>query len=285
MNENTPLSLVSNNPEKIRYRHIYLCPNAYSDERIIIGLIGQSDSGIESKFVSSPTAIETLITLIGSEGVEQYQFAIAEIRRSLKKWNDIAKIEDLPSTLFIFGETYNAITSARTSLYKDILEVSSSLYRSCAASNISKTLAGQTTLTKTLHERISQLNPLIADDLFSKKKIKTTEGDVIDVPIFGRKIFGAPVSFVAREMGEPRMRAEAYVAKFNWLKNYVPQKPRVYVLAPTQNTQSGVNRLEASMRELLAIADAASVPLRHGETTDALATQVINDEIRSDEAA
>lgn len=278
MNQNTDLLLITGPREGISYRLVYLQPNSYSDEKIVVGLIGQSTDLIESKFVTSSAAIGILVHLIGEDGVEQYHFAADEVRRKISQWREIAELSALPSSLLTLGETMQAITSARDSLYKEILEVSSSLYRSCSVTSLNRDITGQSTLTKTLHERVSRLNPLIADNLFSKRKIQTDAGDIVEVPIYGNKIFGAPVSFGVREFGEPRMRAEAYVAKFNWLKKYVTQEPRVYVLAPTQKNQVGTNRLEASIRELLAIANAASVPLRQGETPDDLAAQVISDE-------
>src|SRR5207253_128238 len=96
-----------------------------------------------------------------------------------------------------------------------------------------------------------------------------------DLPIYGTRIFGAHVSFAAKDL---RMRAESYVAKFVWLRNHLPQQPRVYLLVPQEGRDDGPSRLDASLRELRAIADASRVPLRTSDSTEEMATMILQDE-------
>jgi hypothetical protein len=98
-------------------------------------------------------------------------------------------------------------------------------------------------------------------------------GEVVELPIFGTRIFGAPVSFAASDQ---KVKGESYIAKFHWLRKYMPQKqqPRIYLLVPKDISMSREN----GIRELQAIAETVSMPIKISASTNELATNILSDE-------
>ena len=249
--------------EELEYRLVYLRPTAYSDERIAVGLIASASDSLEARFVSSVDSLQLIGRIFGEDGVEQYHFATAELRRALSRCASLDSLT-MPTDLLAVGEKVAAVTIDRTGLLTSILAASSCLVRSepSRGSDVVSN-ASATSFSKDLLEHVSRLNPLVAHDLFNRKV--NIEGDTVDIPIYGTKIFGAPVSFAARDL---RLRAESYVAKFVWLRQHLRQQPRVYLLTPQEGSTDVTARLDMSIRELRAIAEASNVPLKTSESTE-----------------
>jgi hypothetical protein len=127
-------------------------------------------------------------------------------------------------------------------------------------------------LQRDLFDQVNRLNPLIGKRIFNQKFTANT-GEVMRLPILGDRVFGAPVSFAARDEST---KAEAYVAKFRWLGNQMHQEPRIYLLTPTEGPRA--LRLDPSIRELCAIAWALKVPVQISESTEGMASQLLKDE-------
>jgi hypothetical protein len=96
---------------------------------------------------------------------------------------------------------------------------------------------------------------------------------VVSLPILGSHVFGAPVSFAGRDQST---KAEAYVAKFRWLRGQMHQEPRIYLLTPRDPRLE--SRHDPSIRELCAIAEALEVPAQISESTEGMASQLLKDE-------
>jgi hypothetical protein len=259
--------------EEFEYRLVYLRPTAYSDERIAVGLIAGAHDHLESRFVSSVDSLEVMARIFGESGVEQYHFATAELRRAISRCVSLDSMT-MPSDLLVVGEKTPAFTMDRNGLMASILASASCLVRS-EPSRGSEVVSSAPTnsLSRDLFEHVSRLNPLVAHDLFNQK-IKI-EGDMVELPIYGSRIFGAPVSFAARDL---RMRAESYVAKFVWLRQHLRQQPRVYLLTPQEGSADVTARLDSSIRELRAIAEASDMPLKASGSAEEMATLIIQEE-------
>lgn len=258
--------------EDLEYRLLYLRPSFYSDERIAIGLIASARGRVETRFVSSPAAIELMSQLFGEDGVEQFHFASGELRRSLSKATSLDLIEP-PTDLLLIGEKIPAFTSDRNGLLAGVLEMASCLIRARSARSKEVIISDrEAPFTKELFSWVSRLNPLIADRIFDQTFVAPT-GEEIDLPILGDKIFGAPLSFLRSDQ---TMRAESYVAKFHWLSRHLIQKPRLYLLAP-QGSSESKGKAE-NIRELSEIAKSLNVPLKISTSTEHIATLIVQDE-------
>lgn len=265
--------------EQFEYQLVYLRPTAHAEEQLTVGVIAMSNSGFELRLVSSVAALDLMTKIVGDSGVEQFHFAAGELRRSVSRldsWESLAMTTDL----LIVGEKISAFTRDRSGLLTSVLASASSLIRG------SSTRAGEVVtpsptmkILKELYHEVSLLNPLIADDLFHRKVTldKGSEVEEVELPIFGNRIFGAPVSLLTAT-SDQKMRVEAYVAKFHWLQQFLHQRPKVYILAPDNRTRTIAQRAHSSIRELRAVAKASNVELGISESMAELAAFVIKDE-------
>jgi hypothetical protein len=120
---------------------------------------------------------------------------------------------------------------------------------------------------------------MTANDLF-RKRVTVGTGDVaetVTLPILGRRIFGAPISFVAAGWDQ-KIRAEAYIAKFRWLRQFLSQEPNVYVLAPRDPSGRVGAKAQSHVRELREVANASDVGLRVSSSTEEMASLIVHDE-------
>lgn len=260
--------------EEFEYRLMYLRPTPYSDERIAIGLLAEIEGRVEARFVSTSAAIDLMAHIFGDRGVEQFQFAAGELRRAVGRISSVSEV-DVPSDLLITGDISTAYTKDRDGFLANVLASSSSLLRAGDSRVVERLGAADSAVfSQEVINEVSRLNPFLGDRIFHHR-LDIGNGEVIELPILGNRIFGAPISFAVRDH---RMRAEAYVAKFNWVRKRITQKPRMYVRAPAQTAIDVAERLERSIRELLAIAEASGVPVRVCDSTEELATAIVQDE-------
>lgn len=259
--------------EEFEYRLIYLRPSPYSDERIAVGIATGSSGKLDARFISSVSAIELMSRIFGDEAVEQYHFATAELRRAVRTMGSLDEFE-IPTDLFVAGEKITAVTEDREGLLSSVLASSSCLLRP-SASKTADVLSTTTAvaLQKDLFEQVSLLNPFLGERIFNRK-FTADSGEVVKLPILGEKIFGAPVSFAAKDQS---MAAEAYVAKFHWLRGQMPQQPRIFVLAPP-DVLGEMPARGSGIREMRAIAEALDVPVEISETTKVMASQILKAE-------
>lgn len=259
--------------EEFEYRLVYMRPSEYSDERIAVGLIASAQNGLEARFVSSVDSLELMAHIFGQGGLEQFHFATAELRRALRQATSLDSVT-MPTDLLEAGEKTSAFTADRSGLLLNILASASCLVRS--ESSRSREVFSpppMLSLADDLFEQVTRLNPTVAQDMFNRK-IKI-DGKTVELPIYGNRIFGAPVSFVSKDL---KMRAESYVARFVWLRQHLRQKPRLYLLTRQEGSEVVSARSESSVDELRAIAEASKVLLKTSDSTEEMATLIIQEE-------
>jgi hypothetical protein len=259
--------------EEFEYRLVYMRPSEYSDERIAVGLIASAQNGLEARFVSSVDSLDLMAHIFGQGGLEQFHFATAELRRALRQAPSLDLVT-MPTDLLEAGEKTSAFTADRGGLLLSILASSSCLVRS--ESSRSREVFSpppMLSLADDLFEQVTRLNPIVAQDMFNRK-IKI-DGKTVELPIYGNRIFGAPVSFVSKDL---KMRAESYVARFVWLRQHLRQKPRLYLLTRQEGSEVISARSDSSVDELRAIAEASKVLLKTSDSTEEMATLIIQEE-------
>jgi hypothetical protein len=258
--------------EEFGYRLVYLRPTSYAEERIVVGLLATRNERIEARFISAPSVIDLMTQVFGEPAVEQFQFGANEVRRALASRPSVDEFV-LPTDLFVLGETLSAVTSDREGLLANILSSASSLVRAGVSRGVEiVALPAALHLQRDLFDQVNRLNPLLGKRIFNQKFTSST-GEVMRLPILGDRVFGAPISFATRNEST---KAEAYVAKFRWLRDQMPQEPRIYLLTPPAT--NSVTRLDPGLRELCAIAEALEVPVQISESTEGMATQLLKDE-------
>lgn len=278
MNESIESLMQGHHFDEFQYQLVYLRPSAYSDERIAVGLIANSNDRVEARFVSAGAAIELMERMLGDHGVEQFQFATAEFRRGILNAREISQV-NIPTDLLITGETLTAYTKDRDGLLGSILSSSSLLLRAGASKVVERLgCVNNTRFSQDLFDHVSRLDPFLGDQIFFHR-LPMENGEIVELPILGKNVFGAPISFAIRDH---RLLAEAYVAKFNWVRKKLPkQRPKVYVLSPAQTDLDTSGRLEKSIKELRAIAGASQVAMQLADSTEELASAIVHDESKS----
>ena len=265
--------------QQFEYRLIYMRVNPHSYERLTVGLVAESFDGVEVRIISSVPALTLLANIVGEDGVEQFHFAASELRRSAQKADVLSELS-MPTDLLAAGDSIAAYTQDRNGLLQSALASASTLVRtsSSRAREVIPSASGKR-VTRDLYEQVSMLNPLKASDLFHRKVAFDSEKgpEEVELPILGDVIFGAPVSF-ATATSDQKLRAEAYVAKFNWVRKHIPQKPKVYVLIPEKPTSAAARRAEGYIRELQAVARASDVAVDVSNSMSELASILIRDE-------
>jgi hypothetical protein len=258
--------------EEFGYRLVYLRPTPYAEERIAVGLLATRNDCVEARFISEPSTIELMAHVFGEPAVEQFHFGTAEVRRALAGRPSLETFE-LPTDLFVLGETLSAVTSDREGLLRSALSSASCLARAAVSRGV-ETIASPASLhlQRDLFDQVNRLNPFIGKRIFNQKFTAIT-GEVMRLPILGDRVFGAPISFAARNEST---RAEAYVAKFRWLRDQMQQEPRIYLLTPQDDHCA--SRFDPGIRELCAIAQALEIPIQISESTEGMASQLLKDE-------
>lgn len=268
--------------KRFAYRLLYLRPSDYSDERVAIGVVADGLQRLEVKFISSAGSLDLLARLFGDEGVEQYQFAAAEVRRALTRPCGLDEFQS-PTDLLVLGGRVSATTMDRNGLLLQALEAASCLVREGSARS-REVFASHTVvrLTSKLLDSVSKVDPLLANRIF-RQKCTLPSGEVVELPICGDKIFGAPVSFAGPTGGiyDQKMRAEAMVAKFQVYRKYLRQVPKLYLLTPAGRWDEVPSPVIQHVNELRQVAEASSVALSISGSTDALALSLIDDESRA----
>ena len=260
--------------KELTYRLVYFKPSHYSDERIAIGLVAQNGESLDVRLVASSNAIELMTLLFGESGVEQFQFAASEMRRMTRRCATLDEI-NMPTELLVTGEVLTAFTTDRASFLGSALSSASALLRANCSNVVERVAAAEAAhFSQEVLDEVCRLDPFLGDRIFNHT-VKMKTGAEVDVPILGDKIFGAPVSFASRDY---KMRAEAYIAKFNWIRREVRQKPRMYVRAPSAPALDVNQRLERSVRELSAIAKASDVPVIVCDSAEEIAMAILKDE-------
>jgi hypothetical protein len=259
--------------EEFEYRLLYLRTTPYAEERLAVGLVADRQGTLEARFLATVSVLDLMRQILGDSAVEQFQFAAAEVRRALAASNNGLDDLELPTDLFVAGEKLPVHTQDRDGLLSNVLATASCLVRAGTLKSADP-LAPPSQLQRDLFDKVSRLNPLVGQRIFNNKFTANT-GQVVNLPILGDRIFGAPVSFAAKEQ---MMKAESYVAKFNWLRRQMKQEPRIYLLAPTGTDGDLPSRLDTSIRELRAVAEASSVPLKIADSTEVMASQILSDE-------
>jgi hypothetical protein len=259
--------------DEFAYRIVYLRPSPYSDERLAVGLVADASDALETKLIASPAAIDLMTLIFGEDGAREFHLAAGELRRLASQSRSVADFE-APTDLLMLGEPLVAYTRDRAGFLTAALAASSTFLRFDAtkiSERISNTQAAL--FSDEVLDHVNRLHPFLGAQIFNQQVVVSDES--VALPICGQKIFGAPISFAVRDQ---RMLAEAYVAKFNWIRNHISQTPRMYVLAPSRTVAQTAERLGRSIRELQSIAEAAKVDLGIFSSTGALAEMIIRDE-------
>jgi hypothetical protein len=260
------------------YRVVYLRPNRYSDEALVIGVVVEAAGRTCLRVVQSEGALEALAYLFGETGKEQTIHALALLHGQVG--SGAPRIDDLrtPSDLLFLGDTKEGHCSDPQQFAHDLLEISSSLFRSYHSPTVPSRYVTQEEVALSLFNSVTELNALKASGLFQETRVPISTNTTIKVPICGDRVVGGPVSFVTKQVGAAKTQAEALIAKYSLVGRKLRRQPALYVLTPTSDSRVNQREVDNSLFELHAVADGHGVWLRHERRLSELAHVLLRDD-------
>lgn len=270
--------------KEISTRAIYLAPNAFSDEAICIGILYEdnNNSGFES--IQSRQVFDKLHYLYGDELVDNLKFSLRLLRESISENNTLLSEMATPTDLLRFGTVSLATVENTANYISDLLRISSSLYNSYRLTKNRFQPKTQEDIEKEFKQKIVDIDPLAGRRIVESKKVRLRDKTKIDIPIFGERIIGAPVSISISRSGSSIGIGEAYIAKLNWarealiLREGIKRVPKIYVYKPETLEQSQRSRIDDGVYELEEIGKASDVEVFAEHDMSILATRVYSDE-------
>lgn len=265
---------------QVQRRVVYLKPNEYSDESLAVGVLVHHDLGYEFSYVASEAAYAALDCLYGAEAREQLIFGIDVLRKQIYSGSDIFEKGNSPTSLLRFSSVEHVSCDNPKKYASDFLKISSSLYRNYECTQGANDYIGQDIIKLDLYKRASLLDAIKATKLFEGRKFELPEKGKVNIPIYGERIFGAPISFVTKRVSSAKVQAEAYIARFNYVKQLLDnQRSVLYILTPTLDKNVNHKIVKSSIDELYEIAKANDVILRCEKDPNELAHMILEDEV------
>lgn len=264
--------------QDIAYRLVYLRPNRYSEEALVVGVVLSMNEGIYLRRIQSEYAYSLLGQLYGENGKEQISFAIDLLRSEIDQLVKTFDSFESPSDILSLGEVNRGACEHPENFAQDLLEMSSSFYQNYSAPLVSSPYVTQDEMSSSFFNSVTQLDAMKATMLFRGAMVPFSKQSKVKVPIVGERVIGGPVSFLTKQIGSARTQAEALIAKLSIAGRVLKRKSAIYVLAPNSESKINQRDIEASMSELRAVAEGLDVLVRQERSLRELAQALLRDE-------
>ena len=157
-----------------------------------------------------------------------------------------------PTNLLTFGRATPAECDNISIFSRDLLRLSSSLFRRYEIVNRRFQPISQLKVIGTLRKQVLQLSPNRGPELIKSTNVPVTAEATYPVPFYGIRTIGAPVSLVTNRVGEALKGAEAQMLKLSHARKVLKREPYVYVYTPplSHDRDSFSGRVMAGLDEL-----------------------------------
>jgi len=259
----------------VSWRIVYFRPNNYSDEAISVGVILGTQGRLLVQHVCSPDSLETFTSIFGADTRDQLLFALD----ALKHLVDLLSLIP-PTTALRFGRVTAGSSEDPESFGRDLLRLSSSLFRHYEVVNSAFKPVGQNDVISHLRESVVQLSPFRGRALMNPITVQVTEASQFKVPICGAHTIGAPVSLMTSRIADAIKSAEAFMLRLRYARSVLNRCPHIYVYTPplSDDASSFSGRVNASLEELRALGESSGVIVNAADTIDGLARAVLRNE-------
>lgn len=261
------------------YRLIYLHPSPRSGEALVIG--GLFDVGAIRFFriLDSVYARKILSILYGAQFVEHVSFSLGTLAKRLQAWASGTSSLIVKDEMLSIGSSVSFSSDKPDEFADSILNLASTLSDSSWKNNESGSLVDDRMIAREVRNRIVEHNPFLGGKMFSKKHRAPLGESTIDVPLAGRRILAAPVSFVTKKPDMARMKAEAFLSRFAAMDDAIEQKVKcVYVLAPPLGLPVNYAAIESQFREVEYVGSRLGVRVVRSESASDIAADVLEAE-------
>jgi hypothetical protein len=260
-------------PEGIA-RLVYLQPNRYSDEAIVIGVIVEIDGRVYLDKINSPDSYEALSCLFGGDTRGQTVFSLQVLHEHVYSRDFSLADAKSPTNILKLGPSLRVICDDVESYARELLRLSSSLFRTYRVAGECFQSVTQKQIVESLKQIIVRLNPFRGRELVRPRRIQLRDNSYIEIPISGDLTIGQPISMVTKEIGRSKTEAEAAIAKLNYAREKLNKQPIVYVYIPTSDNGIDAGKIEDSLGELQAVGRTSNVEICSENSIENLAKAV-----------
>lgn len=255
-----------------RFRLVYLQPNPYSEEALVVGVVAEWENQIYLDKINAPDNFQVLGCLFGSEAREQVIFALNLLQESTHKPSCALSEFESPTSILKLGSLVSMSCEDPKQFSRDVLRLSSSLYRNYKTSAMCEIESfAYKKLVKSLRQSIIQLNPFLGREFIKPVRIQTKGGNYIEVPISGPRTIGTPVSLVMKEPGTVKNLGDAVIARLRVAKERLKKDPILYVYVPSAATGIDVSKVQDSLDELQVVGEVCDVTVCAKNSVEELA--------------
>lgn len=266
--------------KSLGWRLVYFKPNAYSDEAISVGVVVDHEDRVFVDYVCSTDALEMFTNMFGAHARDQLMFGLDLLKGEIlnREFDFSAGLP--PTNSFKFGRVRTAVCDDVEGFARDLLRLSSSLFRRYEVVSNRFRSVGQSDIIASLKQRIVELAPLRARELIRTATIRFAQGGSFKVPLCGPRTIGTPVSLMTSRVGEAVKGAEAQMMKLSYAKKVLHRNPYLYVYTPPMSEDSGsiLSRVTEGLEELRTLGENSGVHVSWSDSIDELATTVLHNE-------
>jgi hypothetical protein len=256
-------------------RLVYLQPNPYSDEALAVAVLLEHGDRMYFDRIVSPDNYRALECLFGDQMREQTIFALDVLREYAYSSDWSLSEAEAPTDILKFGPLVRVSCESPEKYTRDLLRISSSLYRTCRIEIEDAPSVNQRQVMESLRTSIVMLHPFRGEALIKPKKLRLKNKTHIEIPIYGDMVMGSPISMATKELGGAKTQAEAAIARLHYAQEILTDKtPVIFVYAPTSEKSADRNRLEDTLGELEVVGKSSEVEICPEDSIEKLARAV-----------
>jgi hypothetical protein len=256
-------------------RLVYLQPNPYSDEALVVAVLLDHGSRLYFDRIVSPDNYRALECLFGEQMREQTIFALDVLREHVYSSSFSLSETDSPTDLLRLGAVFRVSCDEPEKYARDLLRISSSLYRTFRIEMEDAPSVNQKQMADFLRASIIRLNLFKGEALIKPKRLRLKNKGHIEIPIYGDMVMGSPISMATRELGGAKTQAEAAIARLHYAREILTNRtPVIFVYAPLSEKSADNNRVEDTLGELEVVGRSSEVEICPEDTIEKLARAV-----------
>ena len=264
----------------IIWRLVYYKPNDYSDEAISVGVVINHKEVLSIDHICSTDALDVFTSFYGADARDQLVFALDLLKERIIERQFNFHSDHPPTNLLAFGRATPAECDDISTFSRDLLRLSSSLFRRYELVNRRFQPISQRKVIGSLRKQILQFSPNRGPELIRSTNVPVTAESTYPVPFYGIHTIGAPVSLVTTRVGEALKGAEAQMLKLSHARKVLNREPFVYVYTPpvSQDRDSYSSRVIAGLDELRVLGETSCVGVCSSDNIPELATELLHNE-------
>jgi hypothetical protein len=267
-------------PISIAWRVVYYRPSAYSNEAIAVGVIVEHEGSCFLDYAASVEVLEKFTDIFGAPARDELIFGLGLLNDEVRASRLGCTNDETPCEYFSLGAATPAVCENPREFARDMLRLSSSLFRQLESTSIRFQSVSQAEVVNSVKRRLVQLDPFRATALIKPATVKCGENRSFKVPICGSRTIGAPVSLITTRVTEAMTAAEAQMMRLQYAQHVLGRDSFLYVFTPPKSADIGSisGRVADGIEELQALGDSCGVQVCSSDSIDELVSNIFSNE-------